>query len=68
VRSRGVEKLTTLEETLRPADYVSINCPPTKETRGMMSATKFATRLMKSEVWPAYQACFERITWLRPEN
>ncbi len=43
MRSRGAEKVATLEEMLRQADYVSINCPHTKETRGMMGAAAFAT-------------------------
>jgi D-3-phosphoglycerate dehydrogenase / 2-oxoglutarate reductase len=40
--ARGVEKMTTLEEMLRQADYVSVNCPHTAETRGMMGAAAFA--------------------------
>ena len=42
MRSRGVEKMATLEEMLRQADYVSVNCPHTKGTRGMMGAAAFA--------------------------
>ena len=42
VRARGAEKVATLEELLRQADYVSVNCPHTKETRGMMGAAAFA--------------------------
>jgi D-3-phosphoglycerate dehydrogenase len=42
MRARGAEKVATLEEMLRQADYVSINCPHTAETRGMMGATAFA--------------------------
>jgi len=41
--ARGAEKVATLEELLRQADYVSINCPHTAETRGMMGAEQFAT-------------------------
>jgi len=41
-RARGAEKVATLEEMLRQADYVSINCPHTAETRGMMGAAQFA--------------------------
>ena len=42
IAARGAEKATTLEDLLRVADYVSINCPHTKETRGMMGADQFA--------------------------
>src|SRR3954451_2713718 len=42
MRERGAEKMTTLEDMLRQADYVSVNCPHTKETRGMMGAAAFA--------------------------
>ena len=42
MRGRGAEKMATLEEMLRQADYVSVNCPHTKETRGMMGAAAFA--------------------------
>ena len=41
-RARGAEKMATLEDMLRQADYISINCPHTKETRGMMGAAQFA--------------------------
>jgi D-3-phosphoglycerate dehydrogenase len=41
VAARGAEKVATLEEMLRQADYVSINCPHTAETRGMMGAAQF---------------------------
>lgn len=40
--AKGVEKAVTLEDMLRVADYVSINCPHTAETRGMMGAAQFA--------------------------
>ena len=40
--AKGAEKAETLEEMLRQADYVSINCPHTRETRGMMGAAQFA--------------------------
>ena len=40
--AQGVEKMPTLEATLRQADYISINCPHTAETRGMMGAAQFA--------------------------
>lgn len=40
--AKGVEKAATLEKMLRQADYVSINCPHTAETRMMMGAAQFA--------------------------
>lgn len=42
IAAKGAEKATTLEAMLREADYVSINCPHTAETRGMMGAAQFA--------------------------
>ena len=42
IRQRGAEKVATLDELLRQSDYVSVNCPHTKETRGMMGAAAFA--------------------------
>jgi D-3-phosphoglycerate dehydrogenase len=42
IAAKGAEKAATLEELLRVADYVSINCPHTAETRGMMGAAQFA--------------------------
>ena len=42
---RGAEKVT-LDELLRRADFVSINCPLEDETRGMIGAGEFA--LMKT--------------------
>ncbi|HEY4174354.1 MAG TPA: hydroxyacid dehydrogenase [Rhodopila sp.] len=42
IAAKGAEKAATLEDLLRVADYVSINCPHTKETRGMMGAAQFA--------------------------
>ena len=42
VAARGAEKVATLEEVLRQSDYVSINCPHTAETRGMLGAPQFA--------------------------
>ena len=38
---RGAEKVE-LDELLRRADFVSINCPLTKESRGMIGAREFA--------------------------
>ena len=40
--AQGVERMDSLESLLRQADYVSINCPHTAETRGMMGAAQFA--------------------------
>ena len=42
IKARGAERMTSLEDMLRLSDYVSINCPHTKETRGMMGAEQFA--------------------------
>jgi len=42
IADRGGEKAETLEALLRGSDYVSINCPHTAETRGMMGAAQFA--------------------------
>ncbi|QWG11616.1 hydroxyacid dehydrogenase [Bradyrhizobium sediminis] len=39
--TRGGEKVE-LDEVLRRSDYVSINCPLTKESRGMIGAREFA--------------------------
>jgi D-3-phosphoglycerate dehydrogenase / 2-oxoglutarate reductase len=41
VAERGAEKVD-LDELLRRSDYVSINCPLTKESRGMIGAREFA--------------------------
>ncbi|MDR3533050.1 MAG: NAD(P)-dependent oxidoreductase [Rhodopila sp.] len=43
IAAKGAEKVATLEELLRQADYVSVNCPHTAETRGMLGAAQFAT-------------------------
>lgn len=42
IAAKGGEKVATLDELLAQADYVSINCPHTAETRGMMGAAQFA--------------------------
>ena len=42
IAAKGAEKAATLEAMLRVADYVSVNCPHTAETRGMMGAAQFA--------------------------
>ena len=41
IRTRGATKVE-LDELLRRADFVSINCPLTDETRGMIGARQFA--------------------------
>src|SRR5215470_2252247 len=41
IAARGAEKVE-LDDLLRRSDYVSINCPLTKETRGMIGAREFA--------------------------
>jgi D-3-phosphoglycerate dehydrogenase / 2-oxoglutarate reductase len=43
IAAKGAEKAATLDDLLRAADYVSVNCPHTAETRGMMGAAQFAT-------------------------
>lgn len=42
IAAKGVEKAATLDDLLASADYVSVNCPHTAETRGMMGAAQFA--------------------------
>src|SRR6516225_8742230 len=42
VAARGAAKVT-LDELLRRADFVSINCPLNEETRGMIGAREFAS-------------------------
>ena len=41
VKARGAEKVE-LDELLRSADYVSINCPLNKSSRGLMGAAQYA--------------------------
>jgi len=41
IAARGGEKVE-LDELLRRSDYISINCPLTKESRGMIGAKQFA--------------------------
>ena len=41
IAARGAEKVE-LDELLRRSDYVSISCPLTKESRGMIGAREFA--------------------------
>jgi D-3-phosphoglycerate dehydrogenase / 2-oxoglutarate reductase len=42
IAAKGAGKAASLEDLLRVADYVSVNCPHTAETRGMMGAAQFA--------------------------
>jgi D-3-phosphoglycerate dehydrogenase / 2-oxoglutarate reductase len=42
IAARGGEKVAVLDDLLRQADYVSINCPHTAETRGMVGAREYA--------------------------
>jgi len=41
VKARGAEKVE-LDELLAQADYVSVHCPLTRQSRGMMGAAQFA--------------------------
>ena len=41
IAAKGAEKVENLDDLLREADYVSINCPYTRETRNMMGAREF---------------------------
>ena len=41
IKARGAEKVE-LDELLRTADFVSVHCPLTRESRGMMGAAQFA--------------------------
>lgn len=41
IAARGAEK-AELDELLRQADFVSVNCPLTQETRGMIGAREYA--------------------------
>ncbi len=49
IAARGAEKIEVLDDLLRQADYVSINCPHTAETRGMIGAREYA--LMQPHVY-----------------
>ena len=42
VNARGAEKVAVLDALLTQSDYVSINCPHTAETRGMVGAREYA--------------------------
>ncbi len=48
IKARGAEKVE-LDTLLRRSDYVSLNCPLSEETRGMIGARQFA--LMKPEAF-----------------
>ena len=48
VKARGAEKVE-LDELLQRADFVSINCPLTRETRKIIGAREFA--LMKPQAY-----------------
>ena len=48
VRARGAEK-ADLNDLLRQADYVSVHCPLTRTTRGMLGAREFA--LMRPDAY-----------------
>ena len=39
----GIERVNSLEELLRTSDMVSVHCPLTRETRGMIGAKEIAT-------------------------
>jgi D-3-phosphoglycerate dehydrogenase len=41
VQDAGRRKVGSSEELLRQADYVSVNCPYTEETRCMLGAAQF---------------------------
>ncbi|HTB46001.1 MAG TPA: hydroxyacid dehydrogenase [Acetobacteraceae bacterium] len=49
VAARGAEKVEHLDDLLRAADFVSVHCPLTRESRGMMGAVQFA--LMRPDAW-----------------
>ncbi len=42
VAARGAEKIDTLDALLGQVDFVSVNCPLTDETRGMIGARQYA--------------------------
>ena len=48
IAARGAEKVE-LDELLRRSDYVSVNCPLTRESRGMIGAREFS--LMQSHAY-----------------
>jgi len=48
IKARGAEKVE-LDDLLRQADFVSVHCPLTRQSRGMMGASQFA--LMRPDAW-----------------
>lgn len=48
IQARGAEKVE-LDDLLRQADFVSVHCPLTRASRGMMGTTQFA--MMRPEAW-----------------
>jgi len=42
IAQRGAQKVDELDALLATADFVSVNCPLTAETRGMMGAAQYA--------------------------
>jgi D-3-phosphoglycerate dehydrogenase len=42
IKTRGADKVVSLDELLRQSDYVSVNCPHTAETRLMFGPEQFA--------------------------
>ena len=42
VAARGAEKVDDLDDIFRRADFVSVHCPLTDETRGMIGAAQYA--------------------------
>jgi D-3-phosphoglycerate dehydrogenase / 2-oxoglutarate reductase len=48
IEARGAQKVE-LDDLLRQADFVSVHCPLTRESRGMLGAAQFA--LMRPDAW-----------------
>ncbi len=48
IEARGAKKVE-LDDLLRQADFVSVHCPLTRESRGMMGAPQFA--MMRPDAW-----------------
>ena len=42
IAARGAEKVDDLDDIFRRADFVSVHCPLTSETRGMVGAAQYA--------------------------
>ena len=49
-RERGAERVTSLEELFERVDFISINCPLTDETNGMINADLFG-RMKQSAIF-----------------